>query len=246
MKGICERCNCYSENLHEPLSNTTGPGLCPACIDKARGDKGENSCDHDFQFVTLDTKLCVKCGVSPSTEKEMVDHPDHYGGSRNTYEVIKVIEALGWGPDFCLGNCLKYLMRAGKKKKSKELEDLKKAKWYLERRIEQLESKSDVIHERNTVSIPFGDVPRPYCFGDPHEFDAKDDGTCVSECGHLDECHHEVSRQRLLAQSCTVAGLPACYATPGKPNMDAGICQRCIYAKGCGEHGKPGINSHSH
>jgi hypothetical protein len=63
-----------------------------------------------------------------------VDHPSHYGGADNTYEAIRVIEA--WGADFCVGNCLKYLCRAGKK--GDELEDLLKAQWYLSRRVEQV------------------------------------------------------------------------------------------------------------
>ena len=70
---------------------------------------------------------------------EAVNHPSHYGGAHNTYETIKVIEA--WNLDFLLGNCVKYLSRAGKKDPSKELEDLEKAQWYLNRRIEQLKAK---------------------------------------------------------------------------------------------------------
>jgi hypothetical protein len=69
--------------------------------------------------------------------RESVQHPIHYGGENNTYEAIKVIEA--WGLDFCLGNVVKYISRAGKKDPNKELEDLKKAVWYLNRRIEQIQ-----------------------------------------------------------------------------------------------------------
>lgn len=64
-----------------------------------------------------------------------VDHPDHYGGD-STYETIKVIEA--WNLDFCLGNAVKYISRAGKKDKDKTVEDLQKAIWYINRRIEQI------------------------------------------------------------------------------------------------------------
>jgi hypothetical protein len=67
-----------------------------------------------------------------------VNHPVHYGGAENTYEAIKVIEA--WGLDFCLGNAVKYISRAGRKDKAKEVEDLEKAKWYLQRRINQLKT----------------------------------------------------------------------------------------------------------
>lgn len=66
-----------------------------------------------------------------------VNHPNHYGGSDNPYEVIKVLE--NWDLDFHLGNVVKYVSRAGKKDKSKEIEDLKKAMWYLQRKIELLE-----------------------------------------------------------------------------------------------------------
>lgn len=69
--------------------------------------------------------------------KEMVNHPNHYGGEDNTYEAIKVIEA--WDLDFHLGNTVKYISRAGKKGTDKELQDLKKALWYLERKIKNLE-----------------------------------------------------------------------------------------------------------
>lgn len=69
--------------------------------------------------------------------KEHVNHPDHYGGSDNIYEAIKVIDA--WGLGFSLGNTVKYISRAGKKDKQKEVEDLKKALWYLQHHIKNLE-----------------------------------------------------------------------------------------------------------
>jgi len=71
--------------------------------------------------------------------KEHVNHPQHYGGSENIYEAIKVIDA--WDLGFSLGNTIKYISRAGKKGKNKELEDLQKASWYLQHHIEQLKQK---------------------------------------------------------------------------------------------------------
>lgn len=68
---------------------------------------------------------------------ESVNHPKHYGGEDNTYEAIKVIEA--WGLDFHLGNVTKYINRS--RKKGNEIDDLKKALWYLQRKIELLEKK---------------------------------------------------------------------------------------------------------
>lgn len=69
---------------------------------------------------------------------EMVNHPNHYGGEENPYEVIKVIEATDM--DFHLGNAYKYIARAGKKETDKEIQDLKKAIWYIERKIQLIEN----------------------------------------------------------------------------------------------------------
>ncbi len=71
---------------------------------------------------------------------EEINHPAHYGGEDNPYEAIKVIEA--WKLGFCLGNCVKYIARAGKKGGRKQLLiDLKKAVWYLNHEIERLENE---------------------------------------------------------------------------------------------------------
>ena len=67
---------------------------------------------------------------------DQINNPEHYGGSENTYEAIKVIEA--WDLCFSLGNTLKYISRAGKKENNNILQDLEKAKWYLDRKIEKL------------------------------------------------------------------------------------------------------------
>lgn len=69
---------------------------------------------------------------------EVVNHPLHYGGEQDPYEAIKVIDA--WGLGFALGNTVKYISRAGRKDPSKELEDLKKAMWYLQHHINKLEN----------------------------------------------------------------------------------------------------------
>lgn len=65
-----------------------------------------------------------------------INHPAHYGGAENPYEAIKVIEA--WGLGFCLGNAVKYISRAGRKV-DPTIQDLKKARWYLDREIANLE-----------------------------------------------------------------------------------------------------------
>jgi hypothetical protein len=73
--------------------------------------------------------------------EEKVNNPIHY--HPGTYEAIKVINA--WGLGFSLGNVLKYISRAGKKKGSSELEDLKKAQWYLNSAIQDLEGKIEPV-----------------------------------------------------------------------------------------------------
>ena len=71
--------------------------------------------------------------------KETVKNPAYYGGADNPYEVIKVCEAWGLDKDAYLFNVAKYIARAGKKDPQKELEDLKKAAFYLNRKIENLQ-----------------------------------------------------------------------------------------------------------
>jgi len=71
---------------------------------------------------------------------ENVNHPPHYGGADNPYEHVKVAEALGWHRDAMIYNCTKYLWRLGRKDGAAILEDLRKAMWYLDRRIKSLEA----------------------------------------------------------------------------------------------------------
>jgi len=69
--------------------------------------------------------------------KETVDHPAHYGGD-TAYEAWKVIKA--WNLNFFLGNTIKYICRADHK--GAALEDLKKARRYLDEEIQNREGKS--------------------------------------------------------------------------------------------------------
>ena len=62
---------------------------------------------------------------------EAVNHPKHYGGEDNPFEVIKIINH--YNLNFELGNVLKYVLRADKKGNRKQ--DLQKALWYLQHEI---------------------------------------------------------------------------------------------------------------
>lgn len=103
---------------------------------------------------TIDCPWCVELGlvshydVSDYTilgvkqvfhEYETIDHPPHYNS--NKYEAIDIIE--DWELDFHLGNVVKYISRAGKKDENTELQDLKKALWYMNRKIKKLEKDND-------------------------------------------------------------------------------------------------------
>lgn len=86
----------------------------------------------------IDAKILAKQSKQSFDD---VNNPQHYTDSK--IEVIDYIEDKNLG--FCLGNVVKYVSRAGKKHsadksdKEKEVQDLKKARWYLDRRIKEIE-----------------------------------------------------------------------------------------------------------
>ncbi len=81
-------------------------------------------------------RACPAHAVAPPAESDAINHPSHY--TMGGIEVIDAIEA--WDLGFRTGNVVKYVARA--KHKGRELEDLKKAEFYLRREIEALEGES--------------------------------------------------------------------------------------------------------
>lgn len=67
-------------------------------------------------------------------------NPNHY--KQGGIETIDVIEA--WDLNYRLGNAVKYISRAGKKDPNKTVEDLEKARWYLDREINRLKAQKTV------------------------------------------------------------------------------------------------------
>lgn len=67
------------------------------------------------------------------TNHDPINRPSHYAAGRK-YETIEVIE--DWALSYRLGNVVKYISRAGRKDPDKTVEDLEKARWYLDREIE--------------------------------------------------------------------------------------------------------------
>ena len=62
-----------------------------------------------------------------------VNHPKHYTQHPSGVEAIQITEHM----NFCLGNAIKYIMRADHK--NNPIEDLRKAVWYIKREIERRE-----------------------------------------------------------------------------------------------------------
>lgn len=65
---------------------------------------------------------------------DQVNHPTHYTSHPSGVETIQITEFMS----FCLGNVIKYVMRADYK--TDRLEDLQKARWYLDREISREQS----------------------------------------------------------------------------------------------------------
>lgn len=66
-----------------------------------------------------------------------VNHPEHYNSHPSGVEAITITEHF----NFCLGNAIKYIWRAGIKSDN-PIEDLEKAEWYVRREIERLKDKN--------------------------------------------------------------------------------------------------------
>lgn len=79
--------------------------------------------------------------------EDKVNHPSHYTWLKEKcgIEVIDITRHM----DFCLGNAVKYILRAGHKREEgysdiqKKIEDLQKAKWYIDDKIEQLKIEEE-------------------------------------------------------------------------------------------------------
>lgn len=68
---------------------------------------------------------------------DLVNIPPHYRSHPSGVECITITEHM----NFCVGNAIKYLWRAGLKNDT--LEDLRKARWYVDREISRLEREQE-------------------------------------------------------------------------------------------------------
>lgn len=77
-----------------------------------------------------------------------VNHPPHYKSHPSGIECIEVTEHM----NFCLGNAVKYIWRCGEK--GKPIEDLKKARWYLDREIARRTDQGRRAKEAEAIRVP--------------------------------------------------------------------------------------------
>lgn len=90
---------------------------------------------HKNYELIFSNKDLYKTNCNIPISEDNVNRPAHYTDGKT--EVIEYIEDKKLG--FCLGNAIKYISRAGKKDPSKEVEDLNKAIWYINRRIMEIQ-----------------------------------------------------------------------------------------------------------
>ena len=103
-------------------------------VEKVTGYSRINAMKNAICLLRQKAKPCI------NENYEIVDHPKHYGGAEAKHEAISVIEE--WSLGFHLGNVVKYISRAGKKPDQDTISDLKKARWYLDRYISNLEANN--------------------------------------------------------------------------------------------------------
>jgi hypothetical protein len=120
----CEGCNTTFVHTKEKAQGRW-PKYCPECLPKySKVPKKKEVAVEPVAQTIEETEV----KVTPKKE-DVINHPSHY--TRGKIEVIDFIEDQQL--PYHLGNVIKYIARAGHK--GDKLEDLKKARWYLDRYI---------------------------------------------------------------------------------------------------------------
>jgi hypothetical protein len=86
--------------------------------------------------------------MTSTINEDVVNKPKHYIPENPAYEVVKVAEAHGIDKDAYLFNVLKYICRAGKKDPNKVIQDLEKAQFFLNRKIDNLKIAKAASEEK--------------------------------------------------------------------------------------------------
>lgn len=93
-----------------------------------------------------------------STEIDPVNSPKHYNSHPSGVECIQITEHM----NFCLGNAVKYIWRAGLKENS--IQDLEKARWYIDRELERRRTEAFIQEMANVCAA----VPDDYEMDNEH------------------------------------------------------------------------------
>lgn len=76
----------------------------------------------------------------PDSTVNMVEHPPHYTGHPKGIECIDVVED---NPFYNLGQAIRYIWRVSWGSKWDDIEDLRKARWYIDREIQKREERTE-------------------------------------------------------------------------------------------------------
>jgi hypothetical protein len=107
------------------------------CVDCFNYDKWVKR-DLYIREASMPLNEAIKEWVDCKEEDDVVNKPKHYTEHPSGIECIQVTEHM----DFNLGNAIKYIWRCDLKKDA--IEDLKKAKWYIDREISKRERKHNI------------------------------------------------------------------------------------------------------
>jgi hypothetical protein len=127
-------------NFSQPMSEYCG---MTATVIKVLGNRYYLDLDDkewNWQDWMLEDEVVTENYETPNNN-DNVNHPKHYTSHPSGVECIEITKHY----DFCIGNAIKYLWRAGLKSEQgyssdeKQIEDLKKAIWYINKKIEMLE-----------------------------------------------------------------------------------------------------------
>lgn len=109
--------------------------ICAECVIAAQLN------DHLFVPTAREgavlTRMREKLG-----DNDLVNHPPHYTSHPSGVECIQITEHL----NFCVGNAIKYLWRAGSK--GSRVEDLRKARWYIDRELQRLDAEAAKLQQK--------------------------------------------------------------------------------------------------
>jgi hypothetical protein len=140
----CTNCKFYSTNKHgfwDPRcvdcsddSTADNPyplwaSSSPVWVEEGKPSDWEN----DPEELCPNCVTPWECNGPHEPQEDVVNHPKHYTDHPSGVECIQITEHM----NFCLGNAIKYIWRAGLKSDS-PIEDLKKARWYVDRELQKL------------------------------------------------------------------------------------------------------------